>query len=67
MQDRPKEPVKKIKDFSLFGSDNHCRYIYGDYKAKDKAFCGEAAKEGSAYCVDHHSICYVKKRKPKND
>lgn len=35
-----------------------CQYIKGDTVTPD-AMCREPVKAGSAYCPEHHALCFV--------
>lgn len=58
-QTEPPEGVLTV--FNI--SPSQCRFI-----CDDGYFCGAEKRAGSAYCAEHHDICYVPpKRKAKND
>ena len=48
------EPVKFIGLTS-----QSCRYVINSGVAKDFLFCNHPKKLNSAYCEEHHALCYV--------
>jgi GcrA cell cycle regulator len=45
--------------------DGQCKYPIGDWSAPvdRRFFCGAPSQERSAYCPDHHAVCWVPVRR----
>jgi hypothetical protein len=42
---------------SGLGRESQCHYPLGDDRPLD--YCGAAVQPGSAYCPEHHALCYL--------